>query len=820
MSEKSLSSPVPQPHWRADLEASLVVFLVALPLSLGIAVASGAPVVAGIIAAVVGGIVSGLIGGAPLQVTGPAAGLTAVVAGLVAEHGWRLTCLITVLAGVVQIGFGLTRVARAALAISPAVVHGMLAGIGLTIVVGQLHVLLGADSRSSALESLVHLPEQVLDLHTTAALLGLGTIVLNLLWPRVVPHLGPLGAVPAPLASVTVMTLVSLPYTVDRVDLPSNLFAAVHLPEVPAGGWVPIGAGVLTVALVASVETLLSAVAVDKMHEGKRADLDRELIGQGSANILSGLAGGLPVTGVIVRSATNVRAGARTRWSAVLHSVWVALFSVVLVSVVRQIPLSVLAGLLVVIGVGLVNLGHLRSAHRHGEAAVWVATLAGVLVLNLLEGVLLGIVVALGYAARRSILARVEVIPPAEESSPWRVVLAGTITFISLPRLARRLGTVPAGAPVKLDLEVDYLDQAASEHVLDWVEEHRRTGGSVTVREQGAPVLSEVVGGGPLARGRVLDDGPPASVAPWSHGQIELPRPGPGPGPDSGTGPGTGSRAEPQRARLLSPLLDGVGTFHERLAPRLRGVLHGLREQQSPSTLFITCADSRVVPNVITHSGPGDLFTVRNVGNLVPVRPSDPGDSTLAAVEYAVGELGVTTIAVCGHSGCGAMRALLKPSGPSEGALSGWLNHAEDSLTAFRDAQGSLSGGTGSPLDSLDSPASRTDSPLDSTDSPLSRTGSPLGGTDLPLGGTDLLLGNADLLLGSADLLLGGTDEVSRLAEVNVVVQLAHLMEHPLVRRRVQAGELELVGMFFDIGSAEVRVLEPGTGEFSLPAGV
>jgi carbonic anhydrase len=745
MSEKSINPSVPQPHWRADLEASLVVFLVALPLSLGIAVASGAPVVAGIIAAVVGGIVSGLIGGAPLQVTGPAAGLTAVVAGLVAEHGWRVTGLITVLAGIVQIGFGLTRVARAALAISPAVVHGMLAGIGLTIVVGQLHVLLGADSRSSALESLLHLPEQVLNRHTTSALLGLGTIALNLLWPRVVPYLGPLGAVPAPLASVTVMTLVSVPFAVERVDLPGNLFAAVHLPEVPAGGWVPIGVGVLTVALVASVETLLSAVAVDKMHEGRRADLDRELIGQGSANILSGLAGGLPVTGVIVRSATNVRAGARTKWSAVLHSVWVALFSVVLVSVVRQIPLSVLAGLLVVIGVGLVNLGHLRSAHRHGEAAVWVVTLAGVLVLNLLEGVLLGIVVALGFAARRSILARVEVIAPVEETSPWRVVLAGTITFISLPRLARRLGTVPGGVPVKLHLEVDYLDQAASEHVLDWVEEHRRTGGTVTVREQGAPVLSEVVGGGPLARGRVLDDGPPASVAPWSHGQIELPRPG--------------SPVKPQRGRLLSPLLDGVGTFHERLAPRLRGVLHGLREQQSPGTLFITCADSRVVPNLITHSGPGDLFTVRNVGNLVPLRPSDPGDSTLAAVEYAVGVLRVTTIAVCGHSGCGAMRALLEPSDPRPtGALTGWLTHAEDSLAAFREA------GQGAAL--------------------------------------------------------GGAGDVSRLAEVNVVVQLAHLMEHPLVRRRVQAGELELVGMFFDIGSAEVRVLEPDTGEFSLPAGV
>lgn len=282
----------PQPHWRADIEASLVVFLVALPLSLGIAVASGAPVVAGIIAAVVGGIVTGLVGGAPLQVTGPAAGLTAVVAGLVSEHGWRVTCLITVLAGIVQIGFGLTRVARAALAISPAVVHGMLAGIGLTIVVGQMHVLLGGKSRSEAWESIINLPGQFLALDAHSAVLGLGTIALNLLWPRLAPRLGPLSAVPAPLASVTFMTLASLPIAVERVDLPSNLISAVELPQLPEQAWVSFGIGVLTVALVASVETLLSAVAVDKMHDGKRADLDRELIGQGSANILSGLASG------------------------------------------------------------------------------------------------------------------------------------------------------------------------------------------------------------------------------------------------------------------------------------------------------------------------------------------------------------------------------------------------------------------------------------------------------------------------------------------------------------------------------------------------
>src|SRR5215471_17629328 len=145
---------------RHDLPASLVVFLVALPLSLGIAIASNAPVLAGLIVAIVGGIVGGAIGGSPLQVSGPAAGLTVIVADLVSEFGWGVTCLITTAAGVLQVLLGLSRIARAALAISPVVVHAMLAGIGITIALQQTHVLLGGKSKSTAWHNLIGLPGQ------------------------------------------------------------------------------------------------------------------------------------------------------------------------------------------------------------------------------------------------------------------------------------------------------------------------------------------------------------------------------------------------------------------------------------------------------------------------------------------------------------------------------------------------------------------------------------------------------------------------------------------------------------------------------------
>src|ERR687894_2045736 len=187
--------PLPAVHHRAwtvlryDVPASLVVFLVAVPLSLGIAVATGAPVMAGLIAAVVGGIVAGLLGGSPLQVSGPAAGLTVVVADLIARFGWGVTCAITAAAGLLQILFGVSRVARAALAISPAVVHAMLAGIGITIVLGQLHVLLGGAPGTDAITNLVDLPGQLADIHDPAAVVGLAVISLVLLWAWLPPPL-------------------------------------------------------------------------------------------------------------------------------------------------------------------------------------------------------------------------------------------------------------------------------------------------------------------------------------------------------------------------------------------------------------------------------------------------------------------------------------------------------------------------------------------------------------------------------------------------------------------------------------------------------
>lgn len=478
-----------RPDWstvRADLGASLVVFLVAVPLSLGIAVASDAPILAGLVAAIVGGVVAGLLGGSPLQVSGPAAGLTVVVAELVNRFGWQVTCAIVTAAGVVQIGFGLSRLARFAQAIPPSVVHGMLAGIGGTIAIAQLHVVLGGQPKTSVPQNLVELPGQLTAAHGPAVAVGLFTVLLVLVWPRLpgVPR-----AVPGPLVAVALATALSLVFvSVPRVELPGGLLAAVALPVLPTAEWAAVIGGVLTVALIASVESLLSAVAVDRMHHGPRHNSDRELIGQGAANTLSGLLGGLPVTGVIVRSSTNVRAGARTRAAAVLHAVWIAVFALALVWVVEMIPLAALAGLLVVVGARLVNLADLRTARQHGELTLYLVTALGVMAMNLLEGVALGLALAALLVLRRAVRARVwHQAPDADSTHKHRVTVDGAVTFLSVPTLSRVLGGIPAGAHTQVDLTAHYVDHAAHDHLHTWVRRQRATGASVVVNDRRRP---------------------------------------------------------------------------------------------------------------------------------------------------------------------------------------------------------------------------------------------------------------------------------------------------------------------------------------------
>ncbi|GHH64800.1 hypothetical protein GCM10017673_08110 [Streptosporangium violaceochromogenes] len=799
---------------RHDLPASLVVFLVAVSLSLGIAVASGAPLAAGLIAGVVGGVVAGLLGGSPVQVSGPAAGLALVVAQLVATYGWQATCMITLMAGALQLLLGMVRVSRAALAVSPAVVHGMLAGVGVVIALAQLHVVLGGKPQPSAIENLIELPWQIARNHSHAVFAGLLTIAVLIGWTRL-PR--PLRLVPAPLAALLVTSTAAmvLGWKVTRVDLPSS-FGTWIAPVWPQGDWHGVVAAVLLVALLAGVESLLCAVAVDKLRGG-RSDLDKELTAQGVANMVSGALGGLPVAGVIVRSTTNLRAGARSRWSTILHGVWILVFTAFLGWTIALIPMEALAALLVFIGVQMVNMGHVRNLRGHREIPVYFATMAGVVVLGLAEGILLGLGLAALSALRR--LTRVTVRARREPDGHWHVLIGGSLTFLGVPRIVSELHAIPAGAAVALDLNIDFMDNAAFEAIHAWRQDHERGGGTVDIDEIHDEWYTMAATGARVFPAKSPPQAPDRWWLPWAHrrrarpappgasppslqeaeGQTPQPPQGPEPTPETdsrtglttpvaltapgrdgrdtqdgrdGTdpaadgasrpaGPTVPARRAPARvgrashsprgpgeaAGAVPALLAGAREFHHRTAPLVRPFLHAMARKQDPFHLFITCADSRIVPNLITASGPGDLFTVRNIGNLVPRREAaSTDDSVTAAIEFATGALDVRTITVCGHSGCGAMAALLNGGEKTAElpALGRWLRHGNHSLARF----------VGSESDGSD------DGPLD------------------------------------------------RLCRVNVMQQLENLRTHPRVDELVREGRLELVGLYFDIAAARVHVLQ------------
>ncbi len=880
-------SPPPRPRrFRlagADLSASVAVFLIALPLSLGIALATGAPLQAGLVAAAVGGLVAGRLGGSPLQVSGPAAGLTVVTADLIHRYGWRTTCAITVLAGLSQLVLGCLRVARGALAVSPAVVHGMLAGIGVTIAVAQLHIVLGGNPQSSVLANLRALPAQVADLAPASLAVSALTLVLLLLWPRLPGRAGRiLRTAPAALVAVAGATAIASAagLRLSRVDLPSwSSHALAGLPEGPVLG---LAAAVLSTTLVCSVQSLLGAVAVDKLAAARpgpplrtgRSDLDRELLGQGAANVVSGALGGLPVAGVAVRSTANVRAGAVSRNSTMLHGVLVVIAALLMVPVLELIPLASLAALVMAVGIQMVSLHHIRTVTRHREVLVYAATTVGVVVLGVLQGVALGVAVAVAVALHRLTRTR---ITHDEQEGVHRVRVRGQLTFLAVPRLSRVLHHVPQGARVVVELDGSFMDHAAYESLQDWQRTHTAQGGSVRltghragvrIAEPSGPAGSSGCRCGPWTpwRNHQCEGGPrtmpppdtaaaPGSGTGTGMGTAEGPTTAPGAGtvpgmgmgiggdgltgagvdapPDAGTGRGAGPGASttshapagtgvptlpgaamtvdadagPETApgpgpdtapdtgtdtdtgagtRASAPSRDqlarGISAFQRNTAPLVREELARLaREGQRPSQLFLTCADSRLVTSMITSSGPGDLFVVRNVGNLVPVPGEEHGDDSVAAgIEYAVDVLRVRSLTVCGHSGCGAMQALLDsrsagaathgetppgtaahgetPPGPAT-PLGRWLRHGLPSLERMAD------GGRRPPWPDDRRPA----------------------------------------------------DAVERLCLTNVVQQLEHLRAHDSVSRALRQGRLELHGMYFHVAEAQAYLLtgSDGTGVFT-----
>lgn len=471
------------PHLWQDFTASVVVFLVALPLCVGVAVASGVPAELGLVTGIVGGLVTGLMRGSSLQVSGPAAGLTVLVLEAVREYGLAVLAVVVLVTGLLQLLMGALKLGRYFRAVSVAVVEGMLAGIGLVLIAGQLYALAGRTAPASGLGKFAGLPEAIAGaVRSTEALasagLGAGTIAVLVLWRRL-PHR--VRTVPAALGAVVLATLASwaLGLPVAEVEV-RGLVDSVRAPSADAFGELAspgVLGTVLAFTLIASAESLFSAAAVDRLHDGPRTEYDRELMAQGAGNTVCGLLGALPMTAVIVRSAANVRAGARTKASRVLHGLWLLLFAALLPAALGVIPLPALAGVLVHAGWKLIPLREIASLWREhrGEALVLLVTAVSIVAVSMFEGVLIGLALAVAKAAWEASHVHLEVVDKG--SGPVQAYLSGNATFLRLPKILDSLEALPKDRPVELDLSgLHHLDHACHSALESWSVRHSAAG--------------------------------------------------------------------------------------------------------------------------------------------------------------------------------------------------------------------------------------------------------------------------------------------------------------------------------------------------------
>lgn len=512
-----------------DFLASIVVFLVALPLCMGIAIASGIPperaAATGIITGIIAGLVVGWISGSPMQVSGPAAGLSVIILEFItqkraeflgrqadlsslSEEGRRaietlaneyalgVLGLVVLLAGLIQFVAGLFRLGQWFRAVSPAVIQGMLAGIGVLIFASQFHVMIDDRPREDGLANLLSVPEAIWkagfpangyeSLHFQAACIGVLTILGLIAWK----FLGPkkLKFLPPPLIGVVIATVLTVSFglTIQHISMPDSLLDAIQIPTptffLEVWDW-SLLVPALTLAVIASAETLLCATAVDQLHRGPRTNYDRELTAQGFGNFLCGLVGGLPMTGVIVRSAANIEAGAKTRLSAIFHGAWLLVFVCLVPFVLELIPTAALAAILVYTGYKLMNVQAVKRLWKYGkgEVAIYAATVIGIVATDLLKGVLLGVALSaikLLYTFSH-LSVRLEV---NEEKKQTILRLKGAATFIRLPKLAAALDGISPDTELHVHIEhLNYIDHACLDLIMNWEKQHHDAGGRLVI---------------------------------------------------------------------------------------------------------------------------------------------------------------------------------------------------------------------------------------------------------------------------------------------------------------------------------------------------
>ncbi len=627
-----------------DLTAGLVVFLVALPLCLGIALASGAPLFSGLIAGIIGGILVGAISGSQVSVSGPGNTLMVIVATQIGALGsFQAFLLALVFAGVIQIAFAAARLGFLAAYFPSSVIKGLLAAIGTILVLKQIPHLLGHSAdpegdmsfqqhdHANTFSELIHMVDHI---HVGAVIIGLGSLALLLGWSRL--RLAKQLAIPAPLVvvlfGITLGFLFSQPeriwslepgnfVQVPKTDSLSGLFTFLQTPDFSQWRNPAVYTAALIIAAVASLETLLNLEAIDKLDPQQHASpANRELLAQGIGNIAAGMVGGIPITAAIVRSSVNVNAGGRSKRATITHGVLLLASVVFIPGWLNLIPLSCLAAILLVTGGKLASPNLVRQMWNGGRSqfAPFAVTVVAIILTDLLVGVVIGLAVSMGFILhsnfRRPIRRFIEKHLGGEV---LHIELANQVSFLNRAALRKVLDAVPSGGQVLLNAQnTNYIDPDVLDLLHDFDEK--------TAPSRGVKVSL-------IGFRRKYDLRDRVQYVDYSTRDLQ-------------------SQLTPQQ--VLQILKDGHERFRtgQRLTRDLGRQVRATSSGQHPLAVILSCIDSRTSTELVFDLGVGDSFSIRIAGNII-------NPDILGSMEYACTVAGAKLIVVMGHTRCGAVGA-------------------------------------------------------------------------------------------------------------------------------------------------------------------
>ncbi len=627
-----------------DLTAGMVVFLVALPLCLGVALSSNAPLFSGVLAGIVGGILVGILSGSHTSVSGSSAGLTAIIVAQVAMLGsFEAFLLAIVIAGLIQIALGVAQTGFIAAFFPSSVIKGLLAAIGVLLILKQIPHLLGHDTdpegdldflQPDHHNTFSEFAELLGGVHLGAALIGLLSIALLVAWDKWTPLKK--SGVPAPLVVVVLGVVFTLLF--NRLG-GRWVIAASHLVQVPVAESLSAFFGLLkmpdfsqwtnpsvytaglTIAIAASLETLLNLEAADKLDPQQRTSQpSRELLAQGIGNVVVGLIGGIPVTSAIVRSSVNINAGGQTKLATVMHGALLLACVMFLPTYLNMIPLSCLAAILLITGIRLASPALVRRMWNEGryQFIPFAITLVAIVMTNLLVGLLVGLAVSLSFILNSNLRRPLRrIVEKHLGGEVLQIELPNQVSFLNRAALEKILRDAPRGTHVLLDAQgTDYIDP----DVLDLIRDFK---------EQIAPAHGVQVSLRGFRDEYRLHD----QIQFVDYSTREL-------------------QEQLAPAQVLQILQDGNQRFrtNQRLTRDLGRQVTATSHSQHPLAVVLSCIDSRTPAELIFDLGLGDIFSVRLAGNVI-------SPEVLGSMEYACAIASAKLVLVMGHTRCGAVTA-------------------------------------------------------------------------------------------------------------------------------------------------------------------